>query len=347
MSNKVFANGMEIACKASSGKSVAAFPDVCFTPPQTPATPPGVPVPYPNTGMASDVTEGSKTVKLHGKEVMLKNKSYFKKSTGDEAGSAPLKGVLTKTNTGKVYFNAWSMDVKVEGENVVRHLDLTTHNHASAPGATPPWPFMASMATGPEGSDDPCEKDKKKEQQACRGKSDPCADTECQKAAKCKLVPYGGAGSPNCCPDQTGHHLIEAHWVEGVAGFGMAQPGSGHNAAPTVCAAGTRYTADHGHMHVIQGLIEESYMSHGVNAGQPFDYGAGRSAALTAHEATFGDSDCDRECLQAQLDNFYGDDMNRPLNPPSRQNIALTDPGDGRWTRSQAEQSLRTALFRR
>ncbi len=37
--------------------AICAFPDVCFTPPQTPATPPGVPIPYPNTGMASDTTE--------------------------------------------------------------------------------------------------------------------------------------------------------------------------------------------------------------------------------------------------------------------------------------------------
>ncbi len=38
------------------GQSICAFPDVCFTPPKTPATPPGVPIPYPNTGMASDST---------------------------------------------------------------------------------------------------------------------------------------------------------------------------------------------------------------------------------------------------------------------------------------------------
>ena len=57
---------------------------------------------------------------------MLKNKSYFKKSTGDEAGCAAKKGVITSVNRGKVYFIAWSMDVKVEGENVVRHLDMTT-----------------------------------------------------------------------------------------------------------------------------------------------------------------------------------------------------------------------------
>ena len=129
MSNEVYANKFEVACKKASGKSICAFPDVCMTPPQTPATPPGVPIPYPNTGMASDTSDGSTTVKISGGEVMLKNKSCFKKSMGDEAGCAPLKGVVTHKNTGKVYFTMWSMDVKIEGENVVRMLDLTTHNH--------------------------------------------------------------------------------------------------------------------------------------------------------------------------------------------------------------------------
>src|SRR6266478_1026076 len=117
MSCEVYANGMSIACKAADGKTVAAFPDVCFTPPLTPATPPGVPIPYPNTGMASDTSGGSKTVKISDQEVMLKNSSYFQKSMGDEAGCAPKKGVLTSKNMGKIYFNAWSMDVKIEGEN--------------------------------------------------------------------------------------------------------------------------------------------------------------------------------------------------------------------------------------
>jgi hypothetical protein len=145
MGNKVFANGREISCKAARGKSICAFPDVCFTPPENPATPPGVPVPYPNTGLAKDTSGGSKTVKISGKEVMLQNKSYFKKSTGDEAGSAAKKSVVTSTNRGKVYFNSWSMDVKFEGKNVVRHLDLTTHNHMSLPGNTPPWPYADEM----------------------------------------------------------------------------------------------------------------------------------------------------------------------------------------------------------
>src|SRR3954469_14482613 len=95
VANKIFANGREVACKAGMGKSICAFPDVCMTPPENPATPPGVPVPYPNTGLDSDTTDGSRTVQVNGQETMLKNKSYFKQSMGDEAGCAAKKGLLT------------------------------------------------------------------------------------------------------------------------------------------------------------------------------------------------------------------------------------------------------------
>ena len=66
--------------KSGDGKSICAFPDVCFTPPREPRHPPGVPIPYPNTGFSSDTTDGSKSVQISGKEIMLKNKSYFKKA---------------------------------------------------------------------------------------------------------------------------------------------------------------------------------------------------------------------------------------------------------------------------
>lgn len=160
MANQVYANKMEISCKAASGKSICAFPDVCFTPPQTPATPPGVPIPYPNTSMSSDTSDGSTSVTVSGQEVMLKNKSFFKKSTGDEAGCAPKKGLINSKISGKVYFKAWSMDVKIEGENVVRHLDLTTHNHASDIGnESSPWPQVEKMAVPPGPNEKPCKAD--------------------------------------------------------------------------------------------------------------------------------------------------------------------------------------------
>jgi hypothetical protein len=163
MANEVYANTMEVSCKAGAGKSIAAMPDVCFTPPQTPATPPGVPIPYPNTGMSSDCDNGSKTVQISGQEVMLKDKSYFKKSTGDEAGSAPKKGIITSKITGKVYFAAWSMDVKFEGENVVRHLDMTTHNHASPQSNGAATVEMEGMSPAkPKKEKDPCRHRRKK-----------------------------------------------------------------------------------------------------------------------------------------------------------------------------------------
>jgi hypothetical protein len=104
----------------------------------------------------------------------------FKKSMGDQAGCAPKKGVVTSQTGGKVYFNSWSMDVKIEGENAVRHLDLTTHNHGSVPGNTPTWPYIDTVAFAAAGHDeDVCDGDKKKEEEACAdytpyGDNDPC-----------------------------------------------------------------------------------------------------------------------------------------------------------------------------
>ena len=134
----VFANGLEISAKAQGCKVIAAFPDTCFTPPQTPATPPGVPIPYPDFGMDSDLTSGSGTVKIGGKEVSQENSSKFSKCSGDEAGCAPKKGIITSKNTGAVYAQKWSMDVKFEGKGVVRFSDMATSNHACNPGDSPP-----------------------------------------------------------------------------------------------------------------------------------------------------------------------------------------------------------------
>lgn len=156
------------------------------------------------------------------------------------------KGVVTSTNRGKVYFNAWSMDVKFEGENVVRHLDLTTHNHASQSGQTPPWPHIDSMALKPGGV---CHKENKKIKEKCSPEKEwekncptppkhpgekpkgrdaikayeekykeymskfpafaqKCNENPCMKARKCMLLPY--KPDTGCCPGQTGDHIIDA-----------------------------------------------------------------------------------------------------------------------------------------
>jgi hypothetical protein len=152
----VFANGLEISGKAVQAQTIAAFPDVCFTPPENPATPPGVPVPYPSFGMASDTEEGTGTVFIKGKIVNIKNKSDESRTSGTEAGCAAKKGVITSKNTGKKYFNSWSDDVKFEGEPVIRFTDLATHNHASPGGNTPPWLETALAAAPPNPDGTPC-----------------------------------------------------------------------------------------------------------------------------------------------------------------------------------------------
>lgn len=179
--NDVFANGMGIAGKAGSGQSPAAFPDVCFTPPENPATPPGVPVPYPNTGTESDTTEGSRTVVIHDQEVMLKNKSYYKQSMGDEAGCAAKKGVVSSVNRGKVYFVAWSMDVQFEGANVDRHLDLTTHNHNPTPN-TPPFPDLSTLMVG---------------------------RSDCESILAKEGINVHRHGNKNCPPKQESDHILQ------------------------------------------------------------------------------------------------------------------------------------------
>jgi hypothetical protein len=126
----VFANGNEISAKKDDNKSICAMADVCLSPPSPPAGP--IPIPYPNTALASDTTDGSKTVKIGGDEAGLKNKSSYKKSSGDEAATKSFgMGVVSHNIQGPMRHVAWSMDVKFEGENVIRHMDLTSHNHSN------------------------------------------------------------------------------------------------------------------------------------------------------------------------------------------------------------------------
>jgi hypothetical protein len=335
MTNEVYANSREVSCKSGKGKAACAFPDTCFTPPAPPPT--GAPIPYPNTGVDADSSNGSRSVKISKKEVMLKNKSYFKKSVGDEAGRAPKKGVLTTVNGGKVFFNAWSMDVKFEGENIVRHMDLTTHNHASPPGNTPTWPFLSGSARTQASK---CGAEKQKADQACKGVKNPCASlgrnkpsglksskqasrmadksagNRCLSARRCILQPY----KPNkCCPPQTGHHLIEASALHDTGRGGKgSKPLQGiklyrEGKAPCVCAEGVnQHTGTHGLMHTLQSAAAAkcangtlSVTGGGTVAGKVTTYGEARDSGIKAFQKVFSRSKCSKKCLQAQVDDYH------------------------------------------
>lgn len=165
MSTHVYANGDEISCKASSGKTSVAFPDPCWTPPTPPAGP--LLVTYPNSASPSSLAKGSSTVRIKRSPIALTDRSYFSTSTGDEPATPALqKGLLTRKIKGKTYYNQWSMNVKVEGKGVCRNIDLMTHNHGSKPGNTATFPFLSkAIVAGSDG--DPCKHERNKINTTC------------------------------------------------------------------------------------------------------------------------------------------------------------------------------------
>jgi hypothetical protein len=280
MANEVYANGREISCKAGMGQVTAAFPDVCLTPPPPPAGP--IPIPYPNFSFSSDTTQGSKSVKISGKEVMLKDKSYFKKCTGDEpATKAQGMGVVTHTIQGKVYFIAWSMDVEVEGENVVRHLDMTTSNHAS-PMANNSVPMVETEGFGFD------------DLSSCQGQPE-----------RCRLKSY----DEGCPGGKTPHHVVPDHCSKQPGKGGLRYQGCSnitHGDAPCICVTGAyKHSAtpagnlmQHGRIHDIIDPIEDAQPNNKWPYSEVRDQGAVAAAEVTG---------CDAACIADQCDRYYKD----------------------------------------
>lgn len=128
METHVYANDAEICSKAADGKAVDG-PDPCWSPPAPSAGP--VVIPYTNTAVASQLQRGSQTVFICGTPLALRDQSFMANSTGNEPATRSFgMGVSSHVITGKAYFIDWSSNVKVEGLNVCRHGDPTTHNHS-------------------------------------------------------------------------------------------------------------------------------------------------------------------------------------------------------------------------
>lgn len=121
---KVHANSRSVVYAGDGLKHVCAPPDVCKTP--TPGGP--QPVPYVNVGMSSDLSQGSKRVKIASKSIAIAGSS-LKQTTGDEPGSAGgLVSGKTKGKAGWIAGMAGSANVLVEGKAIIRFLDPIMHN---------------------------------------------------------------------------------------------------------------------------------------------------------------------------------------------------------------------------
>lgn len=128
MSANVFANGREISACKDGTNVMGSMPDVCLSPPSPPAGP--IPIPYPNFSQASDTDSGSRTVQIGGDQAGLKSSSNYSKCSGDEAATKSLgMSVMSGCIQGKTISQAYSFDVKIEGANAPRLLDLATTNN--------------------------------------------------------------------------------------------------------------------------------------------------------------------------------------------------------------------------
>ena len=79
---------------------------MCLSPPPPPAGP--LPIPYPNKVSASDLADGSKTVKIDGEPTALEDASYCSTSSGDEGGTQG-GGVVSHKTKGTACFTFWSL----------------------------------------------------------------------------------------------------------------------------------------------------------------------------------------------------------------------------------------------
>ncbi|HTV19235.1 MAG TPA: DUF4150 domain-containing protein [Polyangiaceae bacterium] len=140
-------NDLTVVHKTSGG-TVQIFPDICKT------LPGPAPIPYPNVAFSLDTAQGSTTVTCDGHPVMIKS-SNFMLSTGDEAGTA--LGVASNTIKGKADPKLYSMDVKFDGENVMRLTDLMLQNVGTTSPNTVPGSVvqLPIIVIGPDKAKDP------------------------------------------------------------------------------------------------------------------------------------------------------------------------------------------------
>lgn len=208
----VTANFMTVVHASSNGIAMW-FPDVCKTP--SPAGP--VPIPYPNIAMSSDTADGSSTVKVDGNPIMLKSSNY-RMSTGDEAGAA--MGVASNKIKGKAEPTMYSFDVKVDGANVFRLLDMMLQNCGSptngGPGTNLQGPLAPGIARWQACQKTNKKKNKQKSESTAWGQSGIIQAHQGKIQAVCdelKVVLYFRRTKTECEPWIIKYHMPKPHSV--------------------------------------------------------------------------------------------------------------------------------------
>ncbi|CAM3610008.1 hypothetical protein VA7868_03564 [Vibrio aerogenes CECT 7868] len=147
----------------------------------------------------------------------------------------------------------------------------------------------------------------------------------CTRAKRCQLVPYknlgkqGRAGNTTkaknsslfgmmfgdqrgCCSGQTGHHLVPDAWAKN----GCDASKYNENAAPVVCVEGVSHSiGSHGTIHdALDDIVIDFYEKNKEEATVSINKAI--NMASDAHRNSFGlISDCNEQCIKAQLRSYY------------------------------------------
>lgn len=144
-----------MGARSGDGRSIT-FPDVC----KTPAGPAGpIPTPYPHIDQLGQASVETKKVKIAARRV-LSNRAQYRLESGDEAGA--LKGLTSMKATGKAQYQAWSMNVKAEGKNVLPLTMVGLQNSRVKKGASMQMAAPASTTVTLDDIDESLAEHKKK-----------------------------------------------------------------------------------------------------------------------------------------------------------------------------------------
>jgi Toxin PAAR-like domain len=143
MSDKVFANGRAIAGKGTAHMARTFGPtDICKVPPQN------IPTPFPNFVLTSKLSSGptSRTM-IGGKPIWT---AAGKLSPSEPPHPGVGSGLNSNTYRGAAEAATYSMDVIVEGQGVVRLMDLTFQNDRNTVGIVDLSSGLAAWLEGME-----------------------------------------------------------------------------------------------------------------------------------------------------------------------------------------------------
>lgn len=115
--NAVYANGHEVSYRGAEGVQIV-FPDTADHRPQSPATPPGVPIPYPAFGTG----QGEEECDEPGPQIETLPRRYSQIPVEER-----LPGEIRGPNG--TYFAPFPIEVRIGGENTLRDLDLGRPDH--------------------------------------------------------------------------------------------------------------------------------------------------------------------------------------------------------------------------